>query len=230
MFHSAVREDSAPPIFHHSSDGLISVHHYLCRRAARKFWRPGLERSDLEQVAALGLIKAARRFDPAVRTPFEAFAWMTILGELMHYVRDHERTVRVPRRLRTLEVTFARAHETLLGRLGREPSDAEIAAVMGVLAATVAEVRGACAAAQPVTIEDADVATFRERAALSLEDRLLVRSALAGLTPIERRVIAGVYLLGLKQLDVARRLGISPKRVSRLHQAALRNMQRAWAS
>jgi RNA polymerase sigma-B factor len=192
VFNPAVLEDSAPPLFHHSCDGLVSVHHYLCRRAARKFWRPGLERCDLEQVAAVGLIKAARRFDPSVRTPFEAFAWMTILGELMHYVRDHERAVRVPRRLRTLETKFARAHETLLGRLGREPNDAEIAAVMGVLAATVAEVRGACAAAQPVTIEAAEVAALREPGALNLEDGLLVRSAFAGLTQIERRVIAGV--------------------------------------
>jgi RNA polymerase sigma-B factor len=223
-------QEIAPRVFPYGLDGLVAAHSYLCRRAARKFRRPGLERSDLEQVAAVGLVKAARRFDPTIRTPFEAYAWITIVGELMHYVRDHERVVRVPRRLRSLETRFLQAHETLLGRLEREPNESEVASAMGVRATTVAELRGAREVARRITIEEANVSAFLDPGAISIEDRLLVQSAFAALPQLERRIIAGVYVLGLSQLELARRLGTSPKRISRLHRTALRSMHRSWAS
>ena len=50
----------------------IHEYRYLCARGARKFMRDGIDRRDLEQVAAIGLIKAADRFDPSFGTPFEA--------------------------------------------------------------------------------------------------------------------------------------------------------------
>jgi len=225
-----IGRDLTVPDHSQTCDDLIGAYRYLCKRASRKFWRSGLERSDLEQVAAVGLIKAARRFDPSTRTPFEAYAWIAIVGELMHYVRDHESVVRVPRRLRALETHYVRAHETLVGRLGREPHEREIASEMGIVATMVAEVRRARATARPLDIEEAAGADLHDRRAVSFEDSLLVRSAFSALPPFERQVIAGVYLLGLTQHELARRLGLRPKAVSRLHRAALVRMQQAWAS
>lgn len=65
----------------------------LCTRACRRFVRPGLDKADLYQIAAIGLIKACDRYDPAAATPFEPFAWLFIIGELMHFVRDGETIV-----------------------------------------------------------------------------------------------------------------------------------------
>ena len=76
---------------------LVAQYWYLCRRAARRFMRRGLDRADLEQTGAIGLIKAVDRFDPEQRAPFEAYAWLLVVGELMHYVRDSERVLRAPR-------------------------------------------------------------------------------------------------------------------------------------
>ena len=67
---------------------LVVKYWYLCRRAARRFRRCGFERDDLEQVGAIGLIKAVDRYKSPHRAPFEAFASLLVLGELMHYVRD----------------------------------------------------------------------------------------------------------------------------------------------
>ncbi len=213
-----------------AADDLVTAFQYLCRRGARKFWRAGLERSDLEQVAAIGLIKASRRYEPATRTPFEAYAWIMIVGELMHYVRDFERVVRVPRRLRNLERRFVDAHEMLAGRFGREPNDDELALEIGIVGRTVGEVRRARDSALVATLDDAETRRVRAVEPLGLEDRLLVDTAFAALGELERRIIVGVYVLGLTQLELGRHLGISPKRVSRAHHIALRTMQRAWAS
>ncbi len=214
----------------YSADRLVATHHYLCRRGARKFWRTGLERSDLEQVAVIGLIKASRRYDAATRTPFEAYAWLMIVGELMHYVRDFERVVRVPRRIRDLERRFVRAHEALAARLGRDPNDAELAHEIGIVARTVGEVRRARDSALLGTLDDTETRRLRSHEPLALEDRLLVDTAFAALGELERRIIVGVYVLGLTQLELGRHLGISAKRVSRTHHTALQTMQRSWAS
>ena len=227
-------EESKHPLASHclrpSANRLVVAHRYLCARGARKFLRPGLERNDLEQVAALGLIKASRRFDASSGTPFEAFAWLMIVGELMHHVRDHEHALRIPRRIRSLERPYARACETLGTRLGREPRDAEIARELGVLVPTVAEIRRARTCAATLALEDADAARTPDRRDLALEDRLLMEGAFVSLDALQRRVICGVYVLGLTQVELARALGLSAKRVSRLHRAALSRMQLAWAS
>ncbi len=213
-----------------ASDRLVSAHYYLCKRGARKFWRSGLERSDLEQVAAVGLIKAARRYDERTSTPFEAYAWLMVVGELMHYVRDHERPVRLPRRLRTLERHYARAHDALVGWHGREPSDGELAVELGVLEPTVRELRRSRDTAVTVGLDVLETRTPHDDGGLDLDDRLLIEGAFRELSIVERRIIVGVYVLGLTQLELGRRLGISAKRVSRAHHIALRRMHRAWAS
>ena len=228
MVHSVFVKQSSPHA--PSCDAVVAAFQHLCRRGARKFWRAGLERCDLEQVAAIGLIKAARRYDAALDTPFEAYAWLMIVGELMHHVRDHERVIRIPRRLAALERRYALAHETLLARHGREPHDAELADEIGVLVPVLAELRRTRECAVPARIEDEGADAVPHSDALTLEERIMIDDAFCALSRTERRVVAGIYLLGLTQLEVSRRLGVSPKRVSRMHNAALVRMQRALAS
>jgi DNA-directed RNA polymerase specialized sigma subunit len=55
---------------------------------------------DLLQVARLGLVKAAGRFDVERSTSFASFAVPTILGELRRHLRDTGWAMRVPRPLR----------------------------------------------------------------------------------------------------------------------------------
>lgn len=70
---------------------MILSYHYLCKRGARKFLRSDVERGDLEQVAAIALIKACDRYDGSLPTPFEAYAWISIVGELMNHLRARKR-------------------------------------------------------------------------------------------------------------------------------------------
>jgi len=232
-------EEHTPSLFAHAlpereghvrADQLVAAYAYLCRRGARKFWRAGLERCDLEQVAAIGLIKASRRFEPTSETPFEAYAWLTIVGELGHHVRDHERLVRTPRRLKALEPGLGRARDACAARLGREPYDSEVAAEMGVELRIVGDVRRAAAAAVVLPLDDPGARAVATGNSLAPEDRLLVADAFARLSAIERRVVIGVDVLGITQLEIGRLLGLSARRVSRVRRGALTAMQRAWAS
>lgn len=205
------------------------MHRHLCARAARRFLRPGLERSDLEQVAALGLIKASRRYDRATRTPFEAYAWINILGELMHFVRDHESAVRLPRALHESARRVNRTCERYVAQFGREPSHAEVARSLAIPQSSVEQIRAGRSVVRFVSLDDALPPTHVGATAIDTEDLLLIEDSFKRLDTLQKRVVGGVYFLGLTQAQLARSLRLSPKRVSRIHLGALASMRRAWA-
>lgn len=209
---------------------IVHTYAYLCARGARKFTRRGLERCDLEQVAAIGLLKAYERYNAGLQTPFEAYAWLFIVGELMHYVRDYERVVRPPRKLRTLEKRYQAAVERLTFELARVPNESEIADDLGVDVQTVRELRECRARATAESFDlltDARVGSENRELERSL-DRMLIDAALSKLSHTERRIVLAVYAGGLSQVEVASRLGYSQRHVSRLHRAALRKMLPGW--
>jgi RNA polymerase sigma-B factor len=229
-------EESASPLVSYASrhidaaNRLVTSFSYLCGRAARKFLRSGLERCDLEQVAAVGLIKASRRYDAGTRTPFEAYAWLVIVGELMHYVRDYEFGIRIPRALLELEREVAAAQDALAVRLEREPTTAEIADVLGVSAMAVARARRIRSVARPLAVDEVNTLALASGDGLGAEDRFALTQAFRKLGALERRVVGGMYLLGLTQAQIASALEISPKRVSRAHLRALANMRQGWTA
>ena len=210
---------------------LVSSYEYLCVRGARKFLRPGLERGDLEQVAAIGLLKACDRYDASLDTPFEAYAWLFIIGELMHHVRDSERLVRPPRRLRSLERRWQQVSDELTLTLARIPSDDELAQALETDVQTIAELRQCRARATTDSLETVATPVPASNGATEVEsllDRLLIETALLSLNETERRIIVGVYAKGYSQLEIAQRLGYSQRHISRLHKAALEKMLPIW--
>lgn len=211
-------------------DALVVQYHYLCSRAGRKFIRAGVERADLEQIAAIGLLKACDRYDAAQQTPFEAFAWLLILGEMMHYVRDQERLVRAPRRLRNLERKCQAAYEHLVEALGREPNPRELAEQLRVGYSEVQEVMLYREQAVPHSLDAVAEPCLRKTCYTIDErvDRLVMEDALERLSRAERTIVLALHVGGYSQIEVAAKLGYSRRHVSRLHRSALKKMQPVW--
>lgn len=208
-------------------DRTIEEYRYLCARAARKFMRDGIDRGDLEQVAAIGLIKATDRFDPSIGTPFEAYAWMLVLGELMHYVRDSERAVRAPRRMRELDRRCSTAERELWGRLGRDPKVSELAQYLGVGEEECREMLRYRDEGIPVSVE---ALRPYEQLALSYTidsqlDRVLIESGLSRLSRVEQEILREIYENDTPVGEIAKRLGYSRRHITRLHREALRKLR-----
>ena len=108
-------------------EDLVLSHMGLAEAIARRYSRGASDPRDIRQVALLGLVKAARRFDPDRGFPFAAFAGPTIAGEIKRYLRDTAWLVRPPRSLQELALTTASAVPELEQEFGREPSPDEIA-------------------------------------------------------------------------------------------------------
>ena len=212
-------------------NAVVDAHRYLCARGARKFKRAHNDRADLEQVAAVGLIKAAANYRPDMQTPFQAYAWIMIVGELMHYVRDHERLVRAPRTLLALEKRYTAAWDTFTVRHHREPTNGEMAAALGVTIETVAEL---CSLrrVEHIPLPEADSDNGPERVDLladtslgvELEERIALAMAVDELGERERTVVLGTYGAGLTQSEIGARLGLSQSHVSKLLTRALNKL------
>jgi RNA polymerase sigma-B factor len=205
---------------------IINEHRYLCVRGARKFIRDGIDRRDLEQVAAIGLIKATDRFDPSVGTPFEAYAWTFVLGELMHYVRDTERAMRAPRKVREMERRFADGERILSTALGRSPEPDELCAYVDATPEDLREVMRFRQARVPLSVES--LRPFEEaELAYTIDgqlDSVTIEGLLAELNATERKIVREIYMNDVPVALIAERLGYSRRHVTRLHRNALRKL------
>lgn len=211
---------------------LVSAYQYLSLRGARKFFRGTMDRADLIQVAMIGLIKAADRYRAGFGTPFEAYAWLMVVGELMHYVRDYEELIRIPRWMRSLDKRYREARSSLWECNAREPTVKELAAELGTSIELVDELRAARSAGARQSLEESlgragSGVVLAERSAVSIEDRLALQLALAALLARERAVVTGIFVHGLTQRELGERLGISQRHVSRILNGAMKKIARS---
>lgn len=200
----------------------------LAAEVVARYRGRGVEDDDLEQIARLGLVKAATHYDPAGEASFRVFAWPTIEGEVKRYFRDRAGLVRLPRRLYELQPAVARAQRQLESDLRRLPTAAEIAAAVG---APVEEVTELLTIGPEVRAESLDrlldthdlppdqddlVATM-ERA----EDAEVLRCILRRLDRRDRLVLRLRYLDEWTQAAIGRTIGVSQVQVSRIIKRAL---------
>ncbi|MPV49571.1 sigma-70 family RNA polymerase sigma factor [Pseudactinotalea sp. HY160] len=207
-----------PPRSH--QDRLIEQHLGLARSLAARYRSRGVEFQDLEQVACLGLVGAARRYR-SERGEFGVFAAMTIEGELKKYFRDHAWVIRPPRRIQQLRSELATSYRDRL-------TDAEQQVLACRHGVTRREVGEALAATTCFRADSLDVPARDGRAPRSasicdgvdgdhagLEDLLDLRRVLAALSARERTLIRLRFFDELTQQQIAERLGISQIQVSR---------------
>ena len=214
-------------------NAVVDAYCYLCARGGRKFTRSTNDRADLEQVAAVGLIKAAEYYRAEMQTPFEAYAWIMIVGELMHYVRDHEKLVRIPRSLRALEKRSLDAWDAFCAAYHREPTARELAEALGVGVESILELRAlrrldrANGDSDGTAPDPLDL--LADTRGATLEHRVDLAIAMRELGERERLVVLGTYGAGLTQTELGARLGLSQSHVSKVLSRALGKLGRAVA-
>jgi RNA polymerase sigma-B factor len=212
------------------------VCHYLplAQRIARRYFRTGVPLDDLTQIGAIGLMNAVDSFDPERGVKFEAYAYHHIAGEIRHYLRDSAQQVRTPRWVRKSYGELTSAAANLRQILGRTPTRAEIAAGMNLSEASVLDILWAYNRARVHSLNDltegqevrSEVAVNQQDLSLPLpvEDRLVLLEAMGCLTDLQRKVVYYLFYEDLTQNEVARRLGISQRHVSRVLTAALKRL------
>jgi RNA polymerase sigma-B factor len=200
-------------------DEVVMAHLWLADSLARRFGQRGQDEQDLIQVARLGLVEAARRFE-SERGDFMAFAAATIRGTIKHHFRDHGWGVRPSRQSQELAAEIRREWSSLAQTLGAIPSDQDLADRLG---STLTEVREAqqaglgyiCRPLDDAAEPQAGMSTGGEEAD-RLEARLVVAQIWGELTDAEQQLLRLRFYEQRSQTEIAGILGTSQMQVSRL--------------
>ncbi|WP_130648695.1 sigma-70 family RNA polymerase sigma factor [Egicoccus halophilus] len=223
-------------------NALVEEHLYLVghvvNQLSARFPRH-VDRDELRGAGAAGLVDAAHRYDPSTGVPFGRYAAIRIRGAVLDATRSRDwATRRLRRDLRTIESTQAELEE----KLQRRPDDAEIAEAMGTDESAVRSRRAAAVTSTLLTLDrpvredesggvlgdrlvEQDTAWLPEAA---LEHNELVgtlRTAIAHLPELPRKVLVEHHFEGRLLRDIADDLGVTEARASQLRHEALHALQ-----
>jgi RNA polymerase sigma-B factor len=209
-------------------DELVRRNQNLLHHILKRFAYASEPYEDLLQVANLGLIKAAQRYDPSRGVRFSTYATAIVDGELRHHLRD-SLLVRQPRWVKKVYRQIQDKSNELMHKLGRPPEVAELSEALNINEDGILEVMNLYARIQlhshdePFTAgqfsAEADphlVHSLRQQSfVLPIEDRIALYGALDRLSGFQKRLIYLLFFRDLTQSEVAQELGLTQKKVSR---------------
>jgi RNA polymerase sigma-B factor len=211
---------------------LVSRYESLVRSCVYRYRDTPEMVEDLMQVGYVGLLKAINNFDPAIGGSLAAYAQPCISGEIKRHFRDKRWQVHVKRSAQELLLQVRKSRGELAQRLGRSPTDSELAEHLGVSSEELMDARRADMVFHSHSL---DAPVYGEEDPTSLADLLgqddpqvehtldmeAVLTHWNELPEREQHILAMRFYGNMTQAQIGERLGISQMHVSRLLARAL---------
>jgi RNA polymerase sigma-B factor len=214
---------------------LVERHLPLVRALARRYAGRGESIEDIEQVGAIGLIKAIDRYELSRDVALTTYATPNVVGEIKRHFRDKGWAIRIPRGLQELNGKMSSTIERLTAKLGHSPSIAEIAADLETTPEQVLEAMEAGSAYAPVSLsagptgegelDPMETIGSEDTNFERTEQRASLEPALELLPDREREILRMRFEDGLTQTQIAEQVGVSQMHVSRLIRKSLARMR-----
>jgi RNA polymerase sigma factor for flagellar operon FliA len=205
-----------------------------------------IEQSDLVSYGMFGLIDAIEKFDLSRRIKFETYAITRIKGAIIDELRSIDW---VPRSVRAKARLVERAYAKLEAELLRSPTDAEVAAELGMTETDLHQVFNQISFIGLVALDEVLWSGTGERgesatlgdtladsrdgpvAALEIEEmKHILASTINRLGEREKIVLTLYYYEGLTLADIGEVLGVTESRVCQIHTKAVLQMRSRMAA
>lgn len=214
---------------------------------AKRYRNPNVSFLDLIHEGNLGLIQAAKKYDPSNEghdVKFITYAVWWVRQAILHALAEHAGSFRLPQKQANTLYRLERIRSLLGERFGRAPTEKELSEEVGI---TVDDVRvltrasrGSLSLNEPVASEgDSELGDLLEQTGIPDTDELLLRKsfsraiddALAELPERERRVLNLRFGLSDDQPKTLREIGdimkLSRERVRQIESRALNKLRRS---
>jgi RNA polymerase primary sigma factor len=223
-----------------AKDRMINANLRLVVSQARRYQGLGLPLEDLVQEGMLGLIRAVEKFDWRRGFKFSTYGTLWIRQAIQRGLQNSGRTIRIPVHVAQRQVKVRKVENELNTKLGREPTDEEIAVVAELPVEQVTEIRElarSLASLDQAVSDDGEVSLgdvlpsdrpdpFDEVAETQRDSQVV--DIVARLPEAERKVIELRFGLSGDEPRTVRQtgsaLGISSAKTSELEEQALRRL------
>ena len=223
-----------------AKERMVNSNVRLVISQARRYQGQGLPMGDLVQEGMLGLIRAVEKFDWRRGFKFSTYATLWIRQSIQRGLQNSGRTIRIPVHVGLRERKVKKVEQQLATKLGRDPTDEEIASVAELPEPQVREAReltGQLASLDQPVSEDGETALGdllsselpqpEEEVVSTLSDGR-VREAVGRLSDAERNVLTIRFGLAGDEPRSAREagaeLGMTVERTLEIEEHALRRL------
>jgi RNA polymerase sigma factor (sigma-70 family) len=215
---------------------LVEANLRFAAYLAYRYRREGVDIDDLIQEANIGLLLAARRYDPERGVRFASYAGWWIEAQLRRYLSRHASAVRISegtrqirRRLRQAEERLVQEHDHVTLEMIAAEADVDLQAAEFALGGasatplsldqTIGEVEG------EFTLQDTVADASTEQAFNQVEITTILTPLLENLEPRHRQILQMRYEENRTCNEIGSELGLSGSRVQQLEVQAIRHLR-----
>lgn len=201
------------------------------------YYASNIEYEDLMGYGVIGLIDAIDRYDHTKNIKFETYASIRIRGSIIDQIRNLDW---IPRTIRQKAKMLNEASDFLESRLGREPSNKDLALYLNKTESEILSLMDETSIYNVLSIED----EFNDNFKLQLKDTSIevspeayvehqdslreLQGAIESLNDREQMIINFYYYEGLTYKEIGEVLHVSESRVSQIHSKAISKMRKKF--
>ncbi|MCL5006468.1 MAG: FliA/WhiG family RNA polymerase sigma factor [Acidobacteria bacterium] len=195
-----------------------------------------IQLDDLINTGVLGLIEALGKYDPTRNVGLQSYARYRIQGAILDSLREQDWSPRLLRHKgRQLELT----QEALRSRLGRAPTQTELATELGISDETFNQLLSDLKGLEVASLQEplfSDGHALGETMVDTVEENPftlcqraemngLLAEAMSKLPARKRHILDLYYFKGMTMREVGIQMGVCESRISQIHSAALASLK-----